>query len=72
MKEEHDNNKILLLPLHMKLSLKTQFVKALDKGGDCFNYITKKFHQISRAKLKADIFVGPHIRKLLKDDIFII
>ena len=48
----------------------TQFVKALDKG-DCFSYITKKFHHISPAKLKAGILYGSHIRKLLKDYIFI-
>ena len=38
-----------------------QFVKALDKEGDCFNYITQKFHHISPAKQKADILDGPHI-----------
>ena len=38
-----DSSKILLPPLHIKLGLMTQFVKALDKEGDCSNYITQKF-----------------------------
>ena len=66
-----DRLKILLPPLHIKLGLITQFVKALDKEGDCFKYITQKFHLISLAKLKTGILDGPHIRKLLRDDIFI-
>ena len=37
----------------------------------CFNYITEKFNHISPAILKAGILDGPHIRKLLKDEIFI-
>ena len=64
-----NRSKILLPPLHMKLSLMTQFVKALDKEGDCSNYITQKFHYILPGKLNASIFDEPHIRKLLKDDI---
>ena len=66
-----DGSKILLPPLHITIGLMTQFVKALDKEGDCFNYITQKFHQFSPAKLKVGILDGPHIRKLLKNDIFI-
>ena len=47
-----------------------QFVKALDKDGDCFNYIAKTFPGLSMGKLKAGIFDGPQIRKLMQDEIF--
>ena len=46
---------IILPPLHIKLSLMKQFVKALDKHGDCFNYIVKKFPGLSMEKMKAGI-----------------
>jgi len=47
-----------------------QFVKALDKDGDCFNSIAKTFPGLSMEKLKAGIFDGPQIRKLMQDEIF--
>ena len=47
-----------------------QFVKALDKDGDCFNCILKTFLGLSMKKLKADIFDGPQIRKLMQDQTF--
>jgi len=34
-----DPSKVLLPPLHIKLGLMKQFVKALDKEGECFMYI---------------------------------
>ena len=46
-------------PLHIKLGLIKQFVKALDKDGDCFQYICKSFTSLSNKKLKAGIFDGP-------------
>ena len=45
-------------------------MKALDKDGDCFNYITKTFPGLSMEKLKAGFFDGPQIRKLMQDQIF--
>ena len=54
----------------MKLGLMKQFVKALDKDGDCFNYIAKTFSGLSMEKLKAGIFDGPQIRKLMQDQTF--
>lgn len=48
-----------------------QFVKALDKEGDCFNYICRKFPKLSMEKLKSGIFNGPQIRQLMKDTDFI-
>ena len=61
---------IILPPLHIKLGLMKQFVKALDKHGDCFNYIAKKFPGLSMQKMKAGIFDGPHISKLIQDQAF--
>ena len=34
-----ERDKIILPPLHIKLGLMKQFVKALDKDGSCFSYI---------------------------------
>jgi hypothetical protein len=48
-----------------------QFVKALDKNKNCFQYLCKKFPQLSETKLKESIFVGPQIRKLCKDNEFL-
>ena len=47
-----------------------QFVKALDKDSDCFNYIAKTFPDLSMEKLKTGIFYGPQIRKLMQDQTF--
>ena len=45
-------------------------VKALNREGEAFRYLTKKSPAISEAKLKAGIFVGPQIRQLLRDPKF--
>ncbi|GFV09184.1 uncharacterized protein TNCV_4077861 [Trichonephila clavipes] len=66
-----DPKKILFPPLHIKLGLMKQFVKALDKEGECFKYLCEQFPGLSDAKLKEDIFVGPDTRKLLKDETFV-
>lgn len=65
-----DPKKILLPPLHIKLGLMKQFVKALPKDGDAFNYLCSCFLNLSDAKLKEGIFTGPDIRKLIKDENF--
>jgi hypothetical protein len=65
-----DSSKILLPPLHIKLGLIKNFVKALDKTGPAFKYLCDKFPQLSIAKVSEGIFVGPDINKLLKDDRF--
>ena len=62
--------KILLPLLHIKLGFMKQFVKSLNREGDCFRYLENKFPSISDAKLKEGIFDGPQIRKLLNDDKF--
>ena len=47
-----------------------QFVKALDKDGDCFNYIAQTFPGLNIEKLKGGIFDGLKIRKLMQDQTF--
>lgn len=50
-----------------------QFVKALNKEGECFKYLEIKFPNVSDAKLKQGIFDGSQtsIRTMLRDNIFI-
>lgn len=64
-------NKILLPPLHIKLGLMKQFTKALNKNGNCFQYLEQKFPQISSEKLHGGIFDGPQIRTLMEDKDFV-
>ena len=47
-----------------------QFVKALNKDGDCFEYLGEKFPAISAAKLKEGIFDGSQILTLFQDKNF--
>ena len=58
---------ILLSPLHIKLGLIKQFVKALDKDGNCYKYICETFPRQGCEKLKEGVFDGPQIRRILKD-----
>lgn len=66
-----DRNKIILPPLHIKLGLMKQFVKALDKDSSCFKFISTKMQGLSIEKIKAGIFDGPQIRRLIKDTNFV-
>ena len=43
-------DKIILPPLHIKLGIMKQFVKSLDKDGNCFSYICQKFPQLTMEK----------------------
>ena len=65
-----DREKIIFPPLHIKLGLMKQFVKALDKSGRCFDYICSAFPGLSIEKKKAGVFDGPQIRQLLRDASF--
>ena len=38
-----ERSKIVFLPLYIKLGIMKQFVKALEKNGDCFKYSCVKF-----------------------------
>ena len=62
--------KILLPPLHIKLRLMENFIKALDKEGEWFAYLHEKFSQKSEVKITAGVFDGPHIKDLIKDKRF--
>ena len=66
-----DRKNIILPPLHIKLGLMKQFVKALDRSIDCFGYICSTFAGLSYEKKKAGIFDGPQIRTLLRDQYFV-
>jgi len=59
-------NKLILPRLHIKLGLMKQFVKALDRGGDCFKYLGETFSGLSEEKLKG-VFVGPDICRLMEE-----
>ncbi len=62
---------IIVPPLHIKLGLIKQFVKALDENEECFKYICSVFPGLTIEKLKAGNFDGPQICKLLKDANFV-
>ena len=61
---------MILPPLHIKLGLIKQFVKAMDVNGRGFAYLTDKFPRLSSAKVKEGVFVGPQIRELKRDPNF--
>jgi hypothetical protein len=62
--------KVFLPPLHIKLGLMKNFIKAMDKDGAGFTYLKPIFPRLSDAKLREGIFVGPQIRELIKDEQF--
>ena len=65
-----DRKKILLPPIHIKLDLFKNFVKAIGKTNlRGFQYLVEKF-PISAAILKEGIFVGLQIRDVLQDEGF--
>ena len=47
-----------------------KIVKAFDEDGDCFICIAETFPGLSMEKLKAGIFDGRRIRKLMQDQTF--
>ena len=63
-------DRIILPPLHIKLGLIKQFVKALNKDGEYFKYMSQIFPKLSTEKIKVGIFGGPQIRDLIKDQHF--
>ncbi|UYV70356.1 PRKCI [Cordylochernes scorpioides] len=65
-----DSENIHLPPLHIKLGLMKDFVKAMDRNASGFAYLKQKISSISEAKIKEDIFVGPQIRELQQDGNF--
>ena len=62
--------KMLIPPLHIKLGLIKQFLTALDKESAAFKYLEVLFPKLSVRKVKAGIFVGPQIKKIIECDEF--
>ena len=60
-------DKIYLPPLHIKLSLMKNVLKGMAKTGRGFQYLRNKFPNVSDAKIKDGIFIGPEIRELMQD-----
>lgn len=65
-----NRDRILFPPLHIKLGFIKQFIKALEKDGDCFEYLCQAFPGLTIEKLKAGVFHGPQIRQLNRDPEF--
>ena len=64
------SDKVLMIPLHIKLGLMKSFVKAMNNDSDAFRYLRGKFPELSDAKVKEGVFIGPQIRKILADKQF--
>ena len=67
-----DCSTIMFPPLHIKLGIMTQFVKALEKTSNFFKYICMKFPGLAIETLKAGIFDGLQIQKLMKTQMSVI
>ena len=53
-----NREKIILPPLHIKLGLMKQFVKALNKDDSCFHNLNRSFPKQTGEKIKAGILDG--------------
>ena len=62
--------KIYLPPLYIKLRLMKNSAESMDKTGRRFKYVRTKFPNVSDAKIKEGIFIGPQIRELMQDKEF--
>jgi hypothetical protein len=47
-----------------------QFVKDLQRDGNCFKYLCSKFPGLSEEKLTEGIFMGPDRRKYISEEMF--
>lgn len=66
-----DRSRILFPPLHIKLGVMKQFVRALkQRESEAFKYLSRTFPKHSQSKIDAGIFDGPQIRKLINDEKF--
>ena len=63
--------KIVFLPHHLNLGLMKQFMKALDSDGECFHPIVSAFPKLLFDKIKANVFDGPQICTLVRDEEFV-
>ena len=64
-------DKIIFPPLHIKLGLMKQFVKPLRLDGECFQHLLHTFPGLSYEKIKAEVFDGPQIRTLVRNQAFV-
>lgn len=58
-------NSILMTPLHAKFSVMNQNVEALRQDHEAFRYLNDFFLKLFEAKIKANIFFWPHIKKIM-------
>jgi len=65
-----ESSRILLPALHIKLGLKKNFVKGMNRNGTAFLYLRQTFPLLSDAKIREGVFTGPDIRSLLRDEVF--
>ena len=65
-----DPKKIYLPPMHVKLGLFKNFAKTIGYDSCNFRYLQQKFSANSKAKLKADTFIGTEILKFMNDKLF--
>ena len=65
-----DPQKTYLPPQLIKLSLFKNFEKAIDSTDNGNLYLRQKFPSKSEAKVKAGVFIGPEIQKLMGDNKF--
>jgi hypothetical protein len=49
------------------MGLMKNFVESMDKTGCEFEYVRSKVPNVSDAKIKEGIFIGPQIRELMQD-----
>ncbi|GBN88393.1 hypothetical protein AVEN_35983-1 [Araneus ventricosus] len=63
-------HKIIIPPLHIKLDLVKNLVKAMDKNGPAFKRLYEKFPRFSVAKIKEGVFVGTQIKQIFSDSKF--
>lgn len=61
---------MVMPPLHTNLGLVKRFVKQLNLEGAALKQIQKPFPRLSEAKIKAGVFVGPHVKRLNASDSF--
>ena len=54
-------------PLHIKLGLMKNFVKAMNKTEAGFKYLATKFSILGEAKIKEGVFIDTQIRQLFQD-----
>jgi len=64
-----DKDKIFVPPLHIKLGLMKNFIQAVNKHGRGFEYLRKKILELSDAKLKEGVFIGPQVCDIINDDL---